>query len=218
MPPNDPQQQTLPWWRYLVWLLVIIAFSYYWLGVTQNRQQQELSYSEFKQKIRANEIAYVVLQGQTITGQYKAAEDWTGSGQPIAQRFVTTLPPLDDAGLMPLLEQHGVEVHARSTEGSWWSRLLIAVVPWILIIGLFWYLTGRMQRRITGGEGPGGLFGFAKSRAKRFRRGESEITFDDVAGLENAKSDLREITGYLQDPERAVDGPLLSPLHYQLCC
>jgi cell division protease FtsH len=60
----------------------------------------------------------------------------------------------------------------------------------------------RMQENMTGGEGPDGLFGFGKSKAKRFRSGESRITFDDVAGLENAKRDMREITGYLKDPAR----------------
>ncbi|MEA1924031.1 MAG: ATP-dependent zinc metalloprotease FtsH, partial [Pseudomonadota bacterium] len=61
---------------------------------------------------------------------------------------------------------------------------------------------GKMQERMTGSGGPwGGIFSFGKSRAKRFRKVESELTFDDVAGLENAKRDLREITGYLKNPD-----------------
>jgi cell division protease FtsH len=58
-----------------------------------------------------------------------------------------------------------------------------------------------MQERMMGGGGAGGIFGFAKSRAKRFDKGQSSVTFDDVAGLDNAKRDLREISDYLRDPQ-----------------
>lgn len=58
-----------------------------------------------------------------------------------------------------------------------------------------------MQERMTSKEGPGGIFSFGKSKAKRFRQGVSNVSFDDVAGLENAKREMREITGYLSNPE-----------------
>ncbi len=196
------QPQLLPWWRYLIWFFVILAFSLYWLNPDQN-QPQKFSYTEFKEKVRANEVARVTLQGDQVSGSLRQIDlSKAADEKKVPLRFVTTLPPVDDPELISLLEQHRVEVHAISEQTIWWMRTLIGVLPWLLLIGLFWYASGKMQKRMTGADSPwGGIFGFSKSRAKRFRKGESELTFDNVAGLENAKRDLREITGYLKNPD-----------------
>ncbi|MEA2115738.1 MAG: ATP-dependent metallopeptidase FtsH/Yme1/Tma family protein, partial [Thermodesulfobacteriota bacterium] len=195
-------QQPLPLWRYLVWLLVLFGFSYYWFNVSQGQQPQTLSYTEFKDKIRADKVAMVTLQGDQVSGSLQKIDKSEATGETnIPLHFVTTLPPVNDPELISLLEQHDVEVHAKSQQTSWWIQALIGIFPWILIIGLFWYTSRKMQERMGGAGGPGGIFGFGKSRAKHFRKGESEMNFDNVAGLENAKQDLREITGYLKDPD-----------------
>jgi cell division protease FtsH len=124
----------------------------------------------------------------------------TQADSKLSARFVTTLPPVPDPGLISLLEQHEVQIHAVSGEANWLTKAMIGILPWILIIGLFWYGTRRMQKSL-GGIGGAGLFDFGKSRAKRFRQQDSELSFDDVAGLENAKRDLYEIVGYLKDPQ-----------------
>lgn len=200
---GNPQQQPLPWWRYLVWFAVVLLFSWYWFELEQNGQQQTLSYTAFKEKVRADAVTRITLQGERVSGMLRKVDAAEGKddGQPLSS-FVTTLPPVDDPGLLTLLEEHQVEVRAKSTQAAWWLRALIGLLPWILIIGLFWYAGRKMQERMGAGAGPGGIFGLAKSKAKRFREGESDITFDDVAGLENAKGDLREITGYLRNPQR----------------
>jgi len=194
-------QQLLPWWRYLLWFLLLLAFSWYLFNVGQN-QQQTLTYTEFKGKVRADEVASVMLQGDRVTGSLRDVEAaGTADEENAAPRFETVLPPIDDPELMPLLEQHGVEVEARLAQASWWMEALIGILPWILIIGLFWYGSKKMQERMAGEGGLGGIFSFGKSKAKRFRKGESKQTFDNVAGLENAKQDLHEIIGYLKNPE-----------------
>ena len=197
----DWQQQAMPWWRYVLWFVAIVIFTWYWLGQTDS-YRQALPYSAFKAEVVADGITWVELQGDRVSGEFRQPRrSGIDGGERRITHFQTTLPPVQDVGLIPLLEQHEVEIRAVSGEAHWLARALIGVIPWILIIGLFWYATYRMQKRLGGFGGEGGLFDFAKSRAKRFRQTDSEITFDNVAGLENAKRDLREIVGYLKDPQ-----------------
>jgi len=203
-PGNNPQgpqyqeQPQLPWWRYVVWLVVLVIFSWYWMGPAEDGRQI-LSYSEFKAKVVAEQISWVEFQGDRVSGEFRNIGMPASTGDSkLSARFITTLPPLQDPGLISLLEQHEVEIRAVSGEAHWLAKALVGVVPWILIIGLFWYVSNRMQKRLGGA---GGLFDFGKSKAKRFRRTDSKLSFDNVAGLENAKQDLNEIVGYLKNPE-----------------
>ena len=194
------QPQQLAWWRYLVWFFVLVIFSWYFLN-TENDGQQTLSYSEFKISVVEDQVARVRLQGDHVAGEFHQPRTSSTDGDSkLSVRFVTTLPPVQDPELISLLDQHDVEIHAVSGEANWLTKALIGVLPWILIIGLFWYGTRRMQKSL-GGLGGAGLFDFGKSRAKRFRQPDSDLSFDDVAGLENAKRDLYEIVGYLKDPQ-----------------
>jgi cell division protease FtsH len=195
------QPQQLAWWRYLAWFFVLVIFSWYFLN-TENDGRQTLSYSEFKISVVEDQVARVRLQGDQVAGEFHQPRTSSADGDSkLSVRFVTTLPPVPDPELISLLEQHNVEIHAVSGETNWLTKALIGVLPWILIIGLFWYASSRMQRSLGGLGGPSGLFDFGKSRAKRFRQQDSELSFDDVAGLENAKRDLYEIVGYLKDPQ-----------------
>jgi len=202
-PPIGSPQAPLPPWRYIVWALVLLTFSWFWFGANQVAQRQDLAYSEFKDRVRQEEVASVVFKGQTVFGEFRG----TISREPAAQTttlpkmFITTLPPVDDPDLMPLLEKHLVEVRAETQQTSLWATALISLLPWLLIIGLIFYSSRKMQERMLGG-GPGDLFGFGKSKARRFRSGSLNIGFDDVAGLENAKRDLHEIIDFLKNPER----------------
>ncbi len=200
-PGTGPVQGPSAGVRVIIWFLTVLLFSFFWLDTAKRQHQADLSYSAFKERVRAEQVASVTLQGQRVSGTFRKPEPGSqATGNQLVKQFITTLPPIDDPDLMPLLEQYDVDVRVLSEEGSWWLRLLIGLVPWLLIIGLFWYASIRMQERMMGGGGAGGIFGFAKSRAKRFDKGQSSVTFDDVAGLVNAKRDLREISDYLRDP------------------
>ncbi|HKJ07814.1 MAG TPA: ATP-dependent zinc metalloprotease FtsH [Gammaproteobacteria bacterium] len=141
--------------------------------------------------------------GKAGTGNGKTqASGGRNGGKPKGIPFNTIRPPVSDPQLLSLLQSHNVTIHAKTTGGSWWERMLVGTLPWILILGLLFYASYRMQQRMTGGQGGGGPFGVGKSRAKRFRKDSSNTTFDDVAGAENAKRDLHEIIDYLKDPQR----------------
>ncbi|WP_346839522.1 ATP-dependent zinc metalloprotease FtsH [Microbulbifer sp. SAOS-129_SWC] len=203
-PPSPPR---VPWTLYLIWIAAILLTTQFLVNTGQHGvQRQSISYTEFKDKVRSDSVSSVTLQGQRILGTYRRADSQvqgqveTAGSKPEATHFTTTRPPVDDPALMPLLEDHGVEIRAQPQGDDTWSRLMIGLIPWILILGLLWYAGRRVQER-AGGFGGGGAFGFGKSTAKRFRRGETHVTFDDVAGLANAKRDLQEIAGYLKNPD-----------------
>ncbi|MBK1731855.1 ATP-dependent zinc metalloprotease FtsH [Thiococcus pfennigii] len=181
----------------------------------------ELSYTAFKQAVRDGRVNRVVFEGDQIRGHILDArpvqqEPAVGGGAPrtegapddqtgpAGEPFTSTMPQIEDRELLALLEKKGVEIAAEPAQSGIWGQLLVGILPWVLLLGAFFYLSYRMQRRMMGGDGGdgGGIFGFAKSKAKRFRAEESEIGLDEVAGLQNAKADLREIIDHLSDPQR----------------
>ncbi len=118
------------------------------------------------------------------------------------QYFSTTIPSVYDNELMTILDKNNVTINAESQNNSWITYLLIMGLPWILILGYFFYVRKKMQGQIGNimGGGGSGIFGVGKSGAKRFRRQKAGVTFNDVAGLESSKQDLREIIDYLKNP------------------
>ncbi len=215
--PRGESENRNVYWRSLVWILVVMVVIFFWVGSLEDGGRTEgLAYTEFKQAVREGRVATVTIEGQQISGRYSepsqaapqpapdGGETLRPSATEATQFFTTTVPAVDDPELLPLLEQNGVVVRAETTEAPWWGTLLVGLLPWILIIALFWWAWRRMQERMAGmgGGGRDGMFGFGKSKAQRFREGMMNITFDDVAGLENAKKDLREIVEYLREPER----------------
>ena len=69
----DPGQAPLPLWRYMVWMLVLLALSSFWFGVGQAPERQQLAYSEFKDRVREEQVASVVFKGQTVLGEFRSA-------------------------------------------------------------------------------------------------------------------------------------------------
>jgi cell division protease FtsH len=214
---TPPQPEPPLNWRYALWMGLVALFFMYWFNVATRQVEEELTYTEFKQILRQGYVAKVTLKGQEITGTYTEAyrllraqqekeqaseeEKLVERNQKVPQEFTTTRPPFEDPELMGLLEKHAVTVRAESEEASLWEQAIIGMVPWLLVLGLIFYFSYRMQQRMMGG-GRGGPFSFGKAPVKRFREGSTGITFDDVAGVDNAKRDLHEIVDFLKEPGR----------------
>ena len=119
-------------------------------------------------------------------------------------RFTTRIPPVENLELLPLLQKQGVEIKAEPAEdvaGAWWVTLL----PWILIIGFWFFLWRRMAGGLPGGLGRGGsdLKDFLRGGVRKVE-GETapKVTFDDVAGQDNAKREVAELLEFLRDPDK----------------
>ncbi len=221
---QSPIDRMSQWQRVLLFLL-LWAVIIYMFQANARPGPVDLSFTEFKDKVRAGAVSEVTFRGREITGTLTdgsadAGKDSggtpsggggtadgtdgrsaSGEGSETAPReFRTVVPPLANEDLINLLEENGVTIRAESQERGWLTTILASLLPWVLLIGFFIYTSRKLQERMGGGKPGGGLFGFGKSKAKLFQKAESEVTYDDVAGLVNPKKELQEIVGFLKDP------------------
>jgi len=195
-----------PFWKqFLILMLFILLFNaYYTYLAQQGSQTAEISYSRFRSELKADNIKKIRIKGSNIEGEFraKAKINEQVQGKTTAREvssFSTVMPAIVDQALMPELTAHNVEVTAISTETSFLVNALIFVVPWLILIGIWWIGMRAMRN-----QGPGGMLGgFAKSGARTYTTQEKvNVTFEDVAGMENCKQELKEIVDYLRNPEQ----------------
>lgn len=202
-PTTDPmnqdnrQPEPPPQWTRVVNALLVAFLVFYAIQLMSQGGVEQLTFSEFKERVSAGQVDSVIIEGHQVTGTLETAGDTDGTAT--SQRFRSHIPEVGDSQILSLLENNGVSIDVRESGGDWWTRLLISFLPWLLILGLFLFFWQRMQSQM-GGQQSGGLFNIGKSRARRFRRDDPQKTFDDVAGAENAKKDLAEIVDYLKNP------------------
>ncbi|MFQ5480638.1 MAG: ATP-dependent zinc metalloprotease FtsH [Thermodesulfobacteriota bacterium] len=197
-------------WSFILPFLALAFFFYLWSSIAPTTPPQKpISYSEFMELLDNSRIRSVTITGLTVKGELfsegsagtardKKPLEHKGAIKPITG-FTTNLPTFQGEGLMEKLRKKGVTVTVASASGSLLWQFVFAVLPWVLIIG-FWVLIMRRSSRMQGG--PGGLFAFGASKAKRYDETKPGVTFADVAGLENVKTDLMESIEFLRDPER----------------
>ncbi len=204
---GDQPNQTTDWWKVILIIGVIWLLYPYISNRLMNNGPVNISYTEFKQQIHDSNVSEVTFKGNIITGEFSSdyiKYNSAGDDSTAYMTFETVKPVYDDPGLVQTLEKNNVIVRAEPDKESPWYSILIAFLPWILIIGYFMYASRQMQSQMKGESGLSGLFGVGKSKARRFRGSKSDILFDDVAGLYNAKRDLEEIIDYLKTPEQFV--------------
>jgi cell division protease FtsH len=175
--------------QFQLWYIVIALLAVVWLRDLWVAAQrvEEISYSEFQQALRDGRIASVEISGTMLTGEYRSE---TPEG---AARFVT---PRVDAELARELAQYDVEF-----KGVADNTLLREVLSWVLPALVFFAIWLFVIRRFAGRE-LGGALEIGKSKAKVYVETDTKVTFADVAGVDEALAELREIVEFLKDPRR----------------
>ena len=169
---------------WVVLFLLILALFNLFSGGQGAMNARTIGYSEFVEKVEQGEVQDVTIDGERI--------EFRDNGN---QSYSTIRP--EGADVTDFLLENDVEVAARPQEQSGFASVLLSFLPFLLLIGVWIYFMNRMQ-----GGGRGGAMGFGKSKAKLLTEKHGRVTFDDVAGIDEAKDELEEIVEFLRNPQK----------------
>jgi cell division protease FtsH len=169
---------------WVVLFLLILALFNLFSGSGNTLQSQTISYSEFVRAVESEQVSRATLDGEQI--RYRGVD---------GRDYVTIKP--EDAQITELLIANNVPVTAESQQQSGFQTFILSLLPFLLLIGVWVYFMNRMQ-----GGGKGGAMGFGKSKAKLLTEKHGRVTFDDVAGIDEAKEELEEIVEFLRNPQK----------------
>jgi len=181
--PNPWMKSLLIWVGILLALAVVVTM---FDGRTTATAGNALPYSTFLDKVEEGTVKDVNVSRDLISGTLSSGD-----------KFRTY--PVQDSGLIDKLRKAGVQVAGKPEEGpSIWMVLLYQSLPFLLFLGIAFFVLRQMQK----GGGAGGAMGFGKSRAKMLTQKEGRVTFQDVAGIDEAREELEEIVEFLKDPTK----------------
>jgi len=169
---------------WVVLFVLILALFNLFSGGQSTINSQSISYSDFVRSVESGEVQSVTLDGERVLVHTRDGQD-----------YVTVKP--GGTEIADKLIENNVAVVAKAQEQSGLASIVMTFLPFLLLIGVWIYFMNRMQ-----GGGKGGAMGFGKSRAKLLTEKQGRVTFDDVAGIDEAKEELEEIVEFLRNPQK----------------
>ena len=169
-------------WYFLIAFLLVVSLQQYF----SSSKVETISYSEFKQKVAEGAVGKLTIGPENITGTLKGKESKPD------QQFATVR--VDDPGLVKELDDRKVDY-----SGRYDSKLLGTILTWVLPLAIMVLIWRFAMKRMGPGQG---VMSFAKSKAKLFAESETKVTFADVAGIDEAKEELREVVEFLKTPDK----------------
>jgi cell division protease FtsH len=200
---DNPQMKILK--NILIWIILFGGIVMVYM-IVQGPQRAEwsISYTKYQQFLKSGKIKSAIISKSQLNdyefrGELKEAETVTIDGKSRNIRYFTTKLGVVDSKTEEVWTNQGIYFTYEEADDAWWGAIL-SILPWIMLIAIYIFFLRRMQGG-TGGS-KGGIFSFGKSRAKLMTDSQKKITFDDVAGCDEAKEELEEIIDFLKEPAK----------------
>jgi cell division protease FtsH len=187
---QPPRRRT--WITITIWILIFgaVYIAIYQI-INRGGKAVDIPYSIFLREMRQRNVSEVTITEKSIKGKLKTNISYEENES--FSEF-TTLIPFEDAALAEELVKYNVKVVAKQKSG--WGNIIISILPWLLLIGVWIFFIRQMQ------SGQNRALGFGRSRAKVILENKPSVTFKDVAGVEEAKLELEEVIEFLKEPRK----------------
>jgi cell division protease FtsH len=189
---RKPEPKRRIWQTAIIWTIIIIGGWIVWLQVfSRGTKTAEIPYSVFLRELTQSNVSEVTITEKQVKGKFYSEISFEDKGT--FSEFNTRMP-FEDPKLADELVKYNVTVVAKEKSG--WGNIVISVLPWLLLIGVWIFFIRQMQ------SGQNRALGFGRSRAKVILENKPSVTFDDVAGVEEAKQELQEVIEFLKEPRK----------------